>query len=433
MKKIVFFLCNDRIPDIDYTNVCVANPGVGGTEYLFVLTAYILSKRGDYNIVLYAQKPSIYPEGLNVELTNNIGTGIYKAANEGADVFICKEDPEFIQKGYFENIPSGIKVVLWSHIFMTTKRLDYYAKNKGIHSIVCVGREQLDMYMDHRFYCRMDYIYNANAFPNPKIVTKETHLVQERKNIVTYIGALKKYKGFHILAKAWPKILQAVPDAELYVIGSGRVYDNNAKMGKYGIAAEDYERLIMPPLIDEKGTILPSVHFMGRMGIEKNEIIKQTKVGVPNPSGVTETFGLGAIEFQGLGCCVVTKKCPGYVDSVLNSENLYTSNKDIADYVIRNLKNPSYDYVASYPDLYKKFHYESIVDEWTKYLSVIMKGGCRFHDLEHNIPHLFWNLKWLRFLNSKISSKFNYIIPPIQRLSEFAIIDKIRWKINQLI
>lgn len=433
MKRIVFFLKNKFIPDIDYTNVCIANPGVGGTEYLFVLTAYILSRRKEFDIILYAQKPSIFPEGLQVDYTENVGTGIQKAAKENADIFICREDPAWIKRGYLDNIPKGLKVILWAHNFMKTERLDYYVNNNGIYSVVCVGREQLDMYTDHRFFKKMDYIYNANAFSRPDVINHETIPVKRRKNIVTYIGALQPYKGFHILAKAWPKILKAVPDAELYVIGSGRVYDNNAPMGKYNIASEEYERIFMPSLTDKEGKILPSVHFMGRMGTEKNDIIKQTKVGVPNPSGKTETFGLGAVEFQGLGCCVVTKKCPGYVDTVINTENLYKSNRQIADYVIRNLRNPSFDYGSTYETLYSKFHFNSVASEWTKYLNVAIQGCYRIHDIENQRPNYWWNLKWLRVWNRNLNRILGYPLPPIQKFFENRLINKISWHVNQII
>ena len=63
--------------------------------------------------------------------------------------------------------------------------------------------------------------------------------------IVTYVGSLTKGKGFHVLAKEWKNILKAVPDAELYVLGSGKLYDNKAELGEYGLAEKTYENNLL--------------------------------------------------------------------------------------------------------------------------------------------------------------------------------------------
>ncbi|MGH2933910.1 MAG: glycosyltransferase family 4 protein, partial [Gaiellaceae bacterium] len=36
-----------------------------------------------------------------------------------------------------------------------------------------------------------------------------------------FVGVLERYKGFDTLAAAWPRVLEAVPDAELHVVGRG--------------------------------------------------------------------------------------------------------------------------------------------------------------------------------------------------------------------
>ena len=50
----------------------------------------------------------------------------------------------------------------------------------------------------------------------------------------------------------WPDVVKQVPDAQLYVIGSGKVYDENAKLGKYNIAEESYEKKFMSYLEQEE-------------------------------------------------------------------------------------------------------------------------------------------------------------------------------------
>ena len=63
------------------------------------------------------------------------------------------------------------------------------------------------------------------------------------------------------------------------------MYNKNTKLGKWGIAEENYEKVFMPYLLDKNGKILSSVTFYGKTVNEKYEILGKTKVGVPNPGG----------------------------------------------------------------------------------------------------------------------------------------------------
>lgn len=65
--------------------------------------------------------------------------------------------------------------------------------------------------------------------------------------------------------------------------------------------------IFMPHLLDEKGNILQSVTFWGKLGNEKYEILKRTKVGIANPGGY-ETFCISAVEMQLYGAKVVSCK-----------------------------------------------------------------------------------------------------------------------------
>ena len=103
-----------------------------------------------------------------------------------------------------------------------------------------------------------------------------------------------------MLAEAWSNVRERVPDAGLDVIGTGRLYDENAKLGKYGLAEETYEQEFMKWLTDEKGEILPNVRFHGILGAEKYDVFRKCSIGVINPMA-TETFGLAAVEMEACG------------------------------------------------------------------------------------------------------------------------------------
>ena len=92
-----------------------------------------------------------------------------------------------------------------------------------------------------------------------------------------YLGSLVPQKGFHLLAKIWLKVVERVPNARLVVIGSGKLYDSNAQLGDWNIADKNYEdKYIKPFLVDiESGNPHASVKLMGKMGLEKKELLSK--------------------------------------------------------------------------------------------------------------------------------------------------------------
>lgn len=424
--KVAFYLFNGSLGNVNWSTVEESNPGVGGTEYLFVLNAYLLSKRREFEVILYAEEANQFPQGLHVVSDLDAHSAIIDAANKKVDFFVIKEFDYLVNEKVLENLPSSIGLVLWTHIFVTVKRLNYYAHIANLKSIIMVGREQLDLYRGHPLFEKMDYIYNGCMFPSKSLLSTKLPPVSDRENIVTYIGSLVPFKGFHVLAKAWPIILKSVPDAQLYVIGTGKLYDRNARLGRYGIASEEYENEFMKFLTDNDGKILPSVHFMGRLGLEKNDILKKTKVGVPNPLSKTETFGLGAIEMQTMGCCVVTSRSCGYLDTVVHKKNLYRFPWAIclASKVIKNLRSPNFNFDQAYDDMKSKFDAHDIAKQWTLLFYNLSQGKYRIHNLDY-VPNKWYRFKWLRVLMQRVNSRINYALPSLLALTETSLYYKI--------
>jgi glycosyltransferase involved in cell wall biosynthesis len=202
----------------------------------------------------------------------------------------------------------------------------------------------------------------------PTIDKYETVPFRDRNNNVIYVGSLVKVKGFLELAKVWKKVLSYVPDANLYVVGTGKLYGNNRMLGNSGIADTEYESQFIPYLLDENGNLLPSVHFMGIMGDEKNDLLLKCKVGVPNPTGISETFGFTAVEMQAMGCLVTTMRCPGYLDTVALNGILYKSTSKLAKSIITLLQQKDNDYQLMYNFIKSRFDYNIIISQWEKLL-----------------------------------------------------------------
>lgn len=430
--KIAYFLNNDELEGLDWTNVYKANPGAGGTEFLIVLEAYLMSLEQKVNLTLYAQKQSVFPPKIPVKYVPTLRDAILDANENMVDYLVFKEvqrDPQF---NYLKKIPSRSGLVIWAHNFIQKKSLDVYAECDNVKSIICVGREMLDLYRDEKAFCKMDYIYNGCIFKPYEELTKEIVPTSQRKNSVVYIGSIIPTKSFHWLAKAWNNVLRQVPDAELYVIGSGNLYDRDARLGKYGIASEIYENEFMPHLTDTKGNILPSVHFLGKMGEEKNDILKNVKVGVPNPSGRSETFGLTAVEMQTMGCHVVTMKCPGYLDTVVCKKHLYTHSYQISNYIIKALKHPEDNFSDTFHQLQEHFDCHKVHQQWMDLFDRLSKGQCKIHDLDNDIPNLSYNHKWLRVLMGRINKFVCYRLPSELSIKETRVYAKYHFFMEKL-
>ena len=425
MIKIGFFLENSSLGFIDYTNILQGNPGIGGSEFQVILNSYLLSQNPKYKIYLFAQTESNFPKGIDIIYETDLKKCIQLCKDYEIKYFIFKEQPQWITNQCFQNIPFGLNLIVWCHNFLPCKRLDFYGQHSFFKSIIMVGKEQAELYRDHKAFSKIDYIYNSNIIPTQEEI-KDLTPCNNRKNIVTYIGSIYPYKGFHLLAKAWKKITQCIPDAELYVIGSADVYNVNSHKGEYNIALPNYEKIFISYLT-ENGKLMKNVHFMGKLGIEKSDILKKTKVGVPNPSGKTETFGISAIEMQLMGCCVVTKKCCGFLDTVINKKNLYTRNSSLANYIIKNLKSPNINYSITYNAIKRKFDYTITIKEWDNLFENLEQNNPKIHDFCHNIHNKEFELKWLRLITQKINEHFNYLLPPLIKWKEGKIYRKLEY------
>lgn len=358
--KIAFYLNNANIAETDFSKVEDGNPGVGGSEYSCVYIANELCKRGNIDTILLADKESKFPSALKYFVCGNLLNSI-KQFYGIVDVFVI--DSKRFDLYLASKYPKA-KFILWLNNRMSTMDMRKCSELDNIICLLHVGREMYDLYRDASFFGKMTYIYNAISLN----ILKKYPILQpfdERENRVAYIGSLVPSKGFHLLAKAWPKVLQVVPDAELEVIGSGKLYNQTTKLGKYGIAEKSYEDSFMPYLTDKQGNILHSVHFRGIMGVEKYDILSNCKIGVPNPSGFTETFGYTAVEMEMMGCAVTTMKCPGYIDTVYDVNQLYNTPSQLADYLIRLLKKTSsIDYTSTLKYIKNNFTIEAVIPHW---------------------------------------------------------------------
>lgn len=409
--KIAIFIDNENILGVDCRNPENGNPGIGGTEYCILLLAQVYKKAYPSDeVVLFATKQGMLPKTDAVEIVSGpmeIGK-IFKKTQADMLLISAVYHGEPLSQDFFKMIETNqIKTILWGHNFYLSDFCNRISGCSYVKANVFVGRQQYDRYVDHKVIKKSTYIYNM--YPQPVYEARK----ENSNHAVTYIGSLVPLKGFHVLAQAWKSILAEVPDAELNVIGSGKLYGRDSKLGRYGIADEEYERQFMPGLTEIDGSIMPSVHFWGVLGVEKNDVIRNTCVGVVNPTGRTETFGISALDFESMSVPVVTIAKGGFLDTVLNEETglLYGHTDDFAKDIIMLLKNDKLNeqYGRDGVQLCKKFTPDKIIKEWNRLFLKVLND----EKMEYIEPDSFMetNLKKYRCLNRKIKNAIGVEYP----------------------
>ncbi len=369
-----------ELPDMNISGVNLShpengNPGVGGSEYLFVLLAKLLAENG-YVVTMLHYSKNVLPDGVREIIVKD----------ELDLIESCPDDILIHQVGksaeWYERLSkSKLKAVAWAHIYLEYPEQRSIIHCPNVKRVVCVGKEEYDAYIDSDIIKKSTYIYNMVP------MRTKTEIRELDTPTVTYVGSLVPAKGFHKLARNWPKIIKKVPNAELNVIGTGRVYNRNSKLGKYEIAQEDYEQSFMKYLTDSNGSILSSVHFLGIVGEEKKDIFKRTWVGVANPTALTETFCMSAVEMEYSYVPVVSRGKWGLLDTIQSGKTgyLFHSDRQFVNYIVKllSVKNLNESMgQAAHKFAYSSFNADFLIDKWrvlidevsedkqTKYLGV---------------------------------------------------------------
>ena len=365
--------------NMDFRNPQLGNPGIGGTGYEYMLLVYALTKFSDAEVNLYCYEASnLYPDGVNVHVLHYNADIVSQVKADGSDLLVLTANESLGFYDIYERAKEqNLKLIAWSHNYMSHHMLKRLADSPAVKRVVMVSHEHYDCYLDHKIIKKSTYI--NNMFDGSRLMLRD----YPSEPAVTYTGGLYPAKGFHVLASMWKDILLEVPDAKLYVIGSGKLYDKNAVLGAYGLADEQYEASFMQYLT-ENGEILPSVKFLGNLGAEKSEVYYITTAAVVNPTGASETFCISALDAQACGVPVVTRAINGLFETVKHGVTGYLGRnpEEIKNYIILLLKDKQLniklgrqakDFAG------KSFLPEVIVKQWLKLFDdVINDRPCEY-------------------------------------------------------
>ena len=375
MHIIGIELHDNNFSGLDLSHPEMGNPGIGGSEYLFVmLAAYLKKYYGDkYAVRIYHYNENILPEGTESVIVSSEGDIVERLKTDGTEVFIHHVNRDL---SWYEKIKeTDVADIPWAHNYIHYPEVRAIVSCENVKRVIFVGREEYDSYMD-------DDIMEKSAFIFNMMNTAECLGEREKdygKN-VTYVGSLVPAKNFHLLAKVWPEISSRVPDAGLKVIGTGKLYSRNAGLGKYGIAESDYEESFMRYLTDDEGNILKSVEFCGLLDNEgRKKIFRDTAVGVVNPAAADETFCLSAVEMELHGIPVVSRKKHGLLDTVSHGRSgfLFKNEKEFVDDVVKLLNDRKLndEMGRNARDIFKdRFEAADLIKEWSRNLDEVIAG-----------------------------------------------------------
>lgn len=414
MIKLGFYI-DIRHKNLDCSHIERGNPGLGGTQYQMLLLAYHLANtyKDKFNVYLFVDE--------KVKLANSQITQVQllekgnlreEVVKSNISVLIIRSELEIL--GCLEKLP--IKIVTWSHNFFNYDLAKQIAKQTNVSVNVFVGKQQYDVYIDDDVIEKSTYIFNM--VPSSNVMPKR----KSSKNVI-FIGALIPAKGFHILASMWKYILSNEPNAQLYVLGSGNLYGGNKELGRYGLAEKSYEDEFMRYLTDDNGDVLPSVHFEGVVGNNKDEYFRCAAVGIINPSAKTETFGLGVIEMNTYSIPTVAINKNSFPDVVIDGETGYLcqTKKEIANklvYLLRDIECNVRLGKKAY-EFSQKFSPKNLLPQWVSLIESVSNDNLIINYTKP-IPPYRNNFKWLivivRFMRYNMRMKW---LPSTIQLTSF--------------
>lgn len=420
--NIGIYFENETLKDIDYSTIQNGNPGISGTMLQFAILITYLSKafkNDSTKVTQFCQVESKISSCPQI-LVNNEKDLIYRCLNESIDFLIMRDRDSSL---FFNTIiQTDLKVIFWGHNYYFFEKAKLISNCSNIIHNVFVSNQMMLRYIDHEIVFKSSFIFNMSPFKknNPTSKNIENVILDE----ISFIGAIVPSKGFHKLAKIWKSLLLEFPSLKLNVIGSGSLYDRSTQLGSFGVAEHEYEKKILKYLSDDKGVVLDSVLFHGNLNSTQiDTLLKRTAVGIINPSGNTETFGVSALDFARNGVPVISKKKNGLLDSIIDKQTglLISYQFNFKTAIKKLLINTRYREKLAINSIKHsiKFDPKFIIPQWLELLKKLEQNNL---PLNKNVryEYLLQNMNFVRVITSILRFRLKLrFIPPFIKLESF--------------
>lgn len=395
--KVGLYIQTKGCTQIDLSRPDLGNPGVGGTQFCFLLLCYYLSKfkRNLFEIVVFSNEQLTLYKNIHNIVVEDFKELIDKSLEIKIDLVIIKTPMDVATYNIIAS-QTQQKIITWSHNYFNANVARFIAHTSNIVLNVFVGKQMYDFYFDNDVIKKSTYIYNI--VPDAVGECNRTPLPYS----LTYMGCLNQVKGITTLMKIWSIIEKKYPNATLNILG-GNLYDRNCDISQLGFTDIKTEKEVLPYVLDANGNIKQNIHFLGILGKEKYDVFLSSSVGIVNPSAKTETFGMGIIEMASAKLPVVTRNWNGHPDTAINGETalLGYSTKQMALNIIRLFEDKELNKrLGDNAKLQvKRFAPQNIIDRWSE--CIISSTQHSHIPKRYRISRPYWNnYKVIRCLNS---------------------------------
>ncbi|WP_338456538.1 glycosyltransferase, partial [uncultured Alteromonas sp.] len=264
---------------------------------------------------------------------------------------------------------------LWLHVHLN-HRLIEQLERFVFQKLICVS-DTVRLTGLHSFRSNeLIRIYNPLS-PHFIASHKNTVSSRERKSIV-FSGFIGENKGIQHLLLLWPKIKEYNKEFKLYVAGSGKLYDTNAKLGEFGVASAKFETLYLVPLIEKFGSFdNADIYFLGSLKPhDLRALYQKCAIGVVNLNQweSTETFCCTGVEMVASGLQVLCLKRGALQETlgVFSLVNLICVN-DLVNLpeILESMSNQEVSEATRARDLHlikKRYALNTICEEWRRLL-----------------------------------------------------------------
>jgi 2-polyprenyl-3-methyl-5-hydroxy-6-metoxy-1,4-benzoquinol methylase/glycosyltransferase involved in cell wall biosynthesis len=324
---VIRVYCTDRV---DFTPDSLDKGGIGGSETAVVHMAHAWAKMG-CQVVVYGSHSGIW---------DNV---FYRPVSrfhpdQKSDVFISWRWPLM-----FENQrPNATTTILWMHDLFCEIQVPGYRPNE----------------IPQSWAGRIDYVMVLSEFHKKWIAgihpTLKDKIVVTRNGIdaTRYVGKdIKKQahryfysssydRGLEELLEIWPKIKEAIPDAELHVAYGTEVAEMiYSQTGNYDKLNHLYR------LVNKMQALPGVVHYkrLGQKELSDIQLSCEAWLYPPQPNhpngdgGFNETYAITAQEAQAARCMVVSRK-NGALPETIKHAIWWDQTTDIVD-ILKNINS----------------------------------------------------------------------------------------------
>lgn len=332
--QIAFYIGLRNIKkSLEDADLNIGNPGVGGTQYLFLLTVKKYNEKysDGQAILLTDAELSLKDNAVPYEAVGTEADAIKYCERQNIKVLVLNAN--VADKISEECFNTRVKIVLWAHNTLTWGRQLVAARNRSIQHIVCVSEKQYENMKDTPCWKKCTYINNII----PDEFYNNATLSMHDKPFAAYIGSIMPQKGVHNLLEIWKYVEANEPEAQLYIYGGANVWNASARLGSNGAADIYYDRVIQRKMKRLKHP--ENIHFMGAKGWKDlDKLLSSTRVGIVNPSHYMrdETFCMSAVEMEAHKIPVVSRQRNDGLNTTIPNEKigfLGKTDKEIASYI----------------------------------------------------------------------------------------------------